>query len=53
MKKDAETLIAWVREAADELEKSHAILDELQVGRKLPGSVWEYTLAARIALLAE
>jgi hypothetical protein len=48
---DAEKLIAWIREAANELEKAHRILDEMAVPRRIPGSDVECTLAARIVLL--
>lgn len=50
---DAEKIVAWMREAANELEKAHKCLDVLRVPRSLPGSSHECTLAARIALLAE
>lgn len=46
---DAEKLVAWLREGADELEKAHAVLDDEGVPRSLPGSDVECTLAARIA----
>lgn len=52
-KNDAELLIAWVREAADELEKAHAYLDALDVPRGFPDSDADCTLAARISILAE
>jgi hypothetical protein len=53
--RDGDTLVAWVREAADELEKAHAILDVHGVPRGLPVEMGgdgktECTLAARIAL---
>jgi hypothetical protein len=51
--RDAEKLVAWLREAADELEKAHRILDAEDVPRSLPDSDAECTLAARIALLAD
>lgn len=52
--RDGDTLIAWLREGADELEKAHAFLDHLEVPRSIPGNgPTECTLAARIALLAE
>lgn len=47
---DAETLIDWLREGADELEKAHVILDQDEVPRSLPGSDVACTLAARIAM---
>jgi hypothetical protein len=50
---DAEKLVAWVREAADELEKAHAILDEVGVPRVREESGNEMTLAARIYTLIE
>lgn len=50
--RDGDTLVAWLREAADELEKAHAILDHYGVPRSVPGTEpAECTLAARIALL--
>jgi hypothetical protein len=49
--RDAEKLIAWLREAADELEKAHAYLDAINAPRRVPGSDVDCTLAARIALL--
>jgi hypothetical protein len=52
-KRDGDVFIAWVREAADELEKAHAILDEAGAPRSIPGSDTECTLAARIALALE
>jgi hypothetical protein len=48
---DAEKLVAWLREAADELEKAHAFLDALGVPRQMPGTDVDCTLAARIGLL--
>ena len=49
--RDAEKLVAWVREAADELEKAHAFLDAHDVPRSVPGhEPTECTLAARIAV---
>lgn len=51
--RDGDTLVAWVREAADEIEKAHAFLDDCGVPRSLPGTEVECTLAARIALLEE
>jgi hypothetical protein len=48
--KDAEKLVAWVREAANELEKAHAFLDALGIPRGLSDA--DCTLAARISLLA-
>lgn len=50
---DGDTLIAWVREAADELEKAHAYLDVYEVPRSIPGTDAECTLAARISLALE
>lgn len=47
---DAETLVAWVREAADELEKAHAYLDECADAPRDRDGV-QMTLAARIAWL--
>lgn len=47
---DADKLIAWLREAAFELENAHRVLDGEDVPRR--GEV-PYTLAARIALLAD
>lgn len=53
MARDGDTLTAWLREAADEIDKAHAILDALGTPRSLPGSDVECSLAARVALLAE
>lgn len=48
---DGDRMVAWVREAADELEKAHAFLDAHGVPRALnPDDAVECTLAARIAL---
>jgi len=47
---DAERLVAWIREGADELEKAHAILDGAGIPRSTSAAA-ECTLAARIALL--
>ena len=50
---DGDTMSAWLRESARELDHAHALLDELGVGRKLtPESECECTLATRIAALA-
>jgi hypothetical protein len=49
---DAERLVAWVREAADELEKAHGLLDEAGVPRCREEGV-AMTLAARIYTLIE
>jgi len=49
---DAEKLIAWIREAANELEKAHALLDEAGVPRSREEGV-DMTLAARIYTLIE
>lgn len=47
---DAEKLVSWLREGADELEKAHALLDAEGVPRTLiEGDPTEMTLAARIA----
>jgi hypothetical protein len=51
--RDGDKLTAWLREAADEIDKAHAILDEAGMPRRLPGSDVECTLAARIALALE
>lgn len=51
--RDGETLVAWLREGADELEKAHRLLDDLLIPRSLPGTKVECTLTARIALLAQ
>lgn len=48
---DGEKLVAWVREAADELENAHHVLDTFDVPRRINPDA-ECTLAARIALLA-
>jgi hypothetical protein len=48
--RDGDKITAWLREAADELDKAHAILDAHDVPRSLPGTGVECTLAARIAL---
>lgn len=49
-KRDGDVLVAWVREAADELEKAHGILDAYSVPRAIGGDGVQCTLAARIAL---
>lgn len=47
---DADKLVAWMREAADELEKAHRYLDEVaQVPRENPDTGNPFTLTARIA----
>jgi hypothetical protein len=46
--KDAEMLVAWLREAANELEVAHGILDEAGVPRVRAESGNPMTLAARI-----
>jgi hypothetical protein len=51
--RDGDKMAAWLREAADELDKAHAILDVEGVPRSLPSSEVECTLAARIALALE
>jgi hypothetical protein len=51
--RDGDILAAWLREAADEIDKAHAYLDAIGVPRRVPGSANECTLAARIALLAD
>lgn len=48
---DAEKMIAWLREAADELEKAHKLLDDCGVPRVLRDEV-PMTLAARIAVMS-
>lgn len=49
---DAEKLVAWLREGANELELAHALLDEYGVPRGRPKSEGiEMTLAARIYYL--
>jgi hypothetical protein len=53
MPDDAERLVAWLREAADELEKAHRILDEADVPRVREESGNPMTLAARIYTLME
>jgi hypothetical protein len=55
MTHDGDKMSAWLREAADELDKAHAILDAYGVPRSLPRSLGgdgetECTLAARIAV---
>lgn len=51
MSEDAIKIVAWLREAADELEKAHRLLDDLGVPEgstpKIP-----YSLAARIMVLS-
>ena len=52
---DGDKLVAWLREAADELENAHALLDAYKTPRKLPAGLGgdgttECTLAARISL---
>jgi hypothetical protein len=50
---DAELLVAWVREAANELELAHGLLDEADVPRVRGESGNPMTLAARIYTLIE
>ena len=47
---DGDKMAAWLREAADELDKAHAYLDANEVPRSLSGDGVECTLAARIAM---
>ena len=49
--RDAEKMVGWLREAADELEKAHGILDDAGVPRSITDV--DCTLAARIALLLD
>lgn len=46
---DADELIAWVREAADELERAHRILDDAGAYRNAEDGI-PLTLALRIAV---
>lgn len=48
---DAERLVGWLREGADEIENAHALLDAYGVPRFVPGRepTVPCTLAARIA----
>lgn len=48
MRDDAATLIAWTREAADELERAHYVLDILGAPRTLREEETQLSLAARI-----
>lgn len=48
---DAESVVGWLRDAAVEIEKSHAVLDAVDVPRRNPESGRPFTLAARIAHL--
>lgn len=53
--RDGDKLAAWLREAADEIDKAHAILDAHDIPRGLPRNLGgdgktECTLAARIAM---
>jgi hypothetical protein len=43
-------LASWLREAADEVDKAHRVLDELGAPREIEHG-FELTLAARIATL--
>jgi hypothetical protein len=49
---DADKMVVWLREAADELEKAHNLLDEAGVPRIRRESGNAMTLAARIYTLA-
>lgn len=51
--RDGDKMASWLREAADELDKAHGLLDALNVPRGLPGSDVECTLAARIGMAHE
>lgn len=45
---DSDKLTAWMREAADEIDKAHLILDSHDVPRSLTNDEVEMTLAARV-----
>lgn len=45
----ADQLTAWLREAADEIDNAHRVLDGCGIPRTNPASGNELTLAARIA----
>jgi len=49
--RDAEKLVLWLYEGADELLKAHYLLDEYGVPRERADSDAEMTLAARIYYL--
>lgn len=46
---DSGRLIAWLREAADEMENAHRVLDGAEVPQVNPETGRGFTLAARIA----
>ena len=50
---DSDKLTAWMREAADEIDKAHVILDNYEVPRSLTNDGVEMTLAARINYVIE
>lgn len=50
---DAEKLIAWVREAAYELENAHRVLDDEGIPREEFRSRAALTLAGRIHVLTQ
>ena len=50
--RDGDKLVAWLREAADELEKAHHILDDHGIPRSVHSDA-ECTLAGRIALVLD
>lgn len=50
MERNGDKMVAWLREAADEIEKAHALLDDLKVPRGRSEGI-EMTLAARISTL--
>jgi hypothetical protein len=49
--RDGDKMAAWLREAADELDTAHQLLDDLGVSRSVSDDGVDCTLAARIALL--
>ncbi len=53
MNADSDKLVAWLREAADEIETAHAVLDHLDVPDGPSDDGTDGTLAARIVLLHE
>lgn len=50
---DGSRLVAWLREAADELENAHAVLDGDDVPRINPSTGRAFTLVARVAFLSD
>lgn len=53
MSVDSDKLVAWLREAASEIETAHALLDHLDVPDGPADDGIDGSLAARILMLAD